>query len=605
MEATSRRDQLEKVIRQLDNRLLKLELLDRHYSWYRLVIILIGGAATWITASFLGKNWGWGVFIASLAGFALVVRLHRRLDEWIDKFQAWKEIKSDQLARLRIDWSAIPLPLHNQPIEKKPLEIDLDLTGSKSLHHLLDMSISVQGGMRLANWITNGNPDVDRIYYHQKLVRELRTITRFRERLLLTFKLASKEALNGDALVKWLDTEVPYDKLKRNFIISAVLVSLNVVLFLFNSADLLPPLWMFSLAIYGLFYFANVKTIYEFLNAVVILDTELDKFRSILNFLEKYDFGENKNLLELCSIFKDPDNLPSKQLSGVKFITFGAGLRMNPIMGFILNILTPWDFFFALLARKSRRQLVNSLPVWLDIWYSLESLISLANFSYLHPDYIFPEIEIEAWPVFEAEALGHPLIPEDRKSCNNFQLSDLGEIAVITGSNMAGKSTFIKTVGINLCLAYAGGPVNAAYFHCRPFRMHTCINISDSITDGISYFYAEVKCLKRLMVKLTESNPYPLLYLIDEIFRGTNNRERLIGSQAYIREAVGKNGIGLLATHDLELANIAENTKEVQNYHFSDAVVGEALHFDYKIRPGSSPTTNALKIMELEGLPTE
>jgi DNA mismatch repair ATPase MutS len=135
--------------------------------------------------------------------------------------------------------------------------------------------------------------------------------------------------------------------------------------------------------------------------------------------------------------------------------------------------------------------------------------------------------------------------------------------------------------------------------------LNTCIRISDSVTDGFSYFYAEVKCLKRLLDNLKSVDPLPLLYLIDEIFRGTNNRERLIGSRAYVKEVAGGNGIGLLATHDLELASLAESIPELSNYHFRDYVQDGRLEFDYLIRPGASPTTNALKIMKMEGLPVE
>jgi DNA mismatch repair ATPase MutS len=170
---------------------------------------------------------------------------------------------------------------------------------------------------------------------------------------------------------------------------------------------------------------------------------------------------------------------------------------------------------------------------------------------------------------------------------------------------MAGKSTFIKTIGINLCLAYAGGPVNAQSLQLTPFRLHTCIRISDSIVDGFSYFYAEVKCLKYLLDKLNDKHPLPMLYLIDEIFRGTNNRERIIGSQAYIKELISKRGVGFLATHDLELASLADTSPQVSNFHFRDQVQDGKLVFDYKIRVGPCPTTNALKIMQMEGLPID
>jgi DNA mismatch repair ATPase MutS len=160
-------------------------------------------------------------------------------------------------------------------------------------------------------------------------------------------------------------------------------------------------------------------------------------------------------------------------------------------------------------------------------------------------------------------------------------------------------------VGVALCLAAAGGPVNALRFRAASLRLYTCIRISDSVTDGFSYFYAEVKRLKGLLEALKALDDRPLFYLIDEIFRGTNNRERLIGSRAYVKALIGAHGLGLLATHDLELAGLAEHTPQAANFHFRDEVSAGKLVFDYQIRPGPCPTTNALKIMEMEGLPVQ
>ena len=178
-------------------------------------------------------------------------------------------------------------------------------------------------------------------------------------------------------------------------------------------------------------------------------------------------------------------------------------------------------------------------------------------------------------------------------------------MTLITGSNMAGKSTFLKTIGVNLCLAYTGGPVNAATFQTRLFRVFTCMQIHDSITDGLSFFYAEVKRLKALLEALHAENQPPVLFLIDEIFRGTNSRERLIGSRAYIHHLAAQPGVGLIATHDLELGQLAEQIPGLTNAHFRDDVTDGKMVFDFRLHPGLCPTTNALKIMRLEGLPVE
>jgi DNA mismatch repair ATPase MutS len=283
---------------------------------------------------------------------------------------------------------------------------------------------------------------------------------------------------------------------------------------------------------------------------------------------------------------------------------------MNPVMGLLLNIFLPWDYFWAYLAVRFRSRLAVQLPVWLERLYQLEALISLADYSRLQVDSSYPVIDSAQSMLLQVEQLAHPLLPPQTRVANNFSLEQVGEVALITGSNMAGKSTFIKAVGINLCLAYAGAAVLAASWRSQPLRLHSCIRISDSIGDGFSYFFAEVKCLSRLLHKLEEplveaAKPFPVLYLIDEIFRGTNNRERLIGSRAYLQAALKGNGSGLVATHDLELATLAKQSPRVKNYHFRDRVEDGRLVFDFIMRGGASPTTNALRIMALEGLPVD
>jgi hypothetical protein len=385
--------------------------------------------------------------------------------------------------------------------------------------------------------------------------------------------------------------------------VSSLLLLLNLALVVLNIANILPSYWVLSLVVYAGFIFGNSNSINPFLEAVVDLDRVLDPFASLLRHLERARYDRAPHLAGLCSIFSDPANLPSARLRQVKWVTAAVGLRGNLVVWLLLNLVLPWDFLFAWLANRLRRRLAPLLPVWLDTWYQLEGLLSLADFAALHPEYAFPEISTACENVLEVRALGHPLIPAQRRVCNDFVFHAMGEVAILTGSNMAGKSTFIKTIGVNLCLAYAGGPVAAVWLRSLPLRLHTCIRISDSIADGFSYFYAEVKCLKRLLQELQEPHPAPVLYLIDEIFRGTNNRERLLGSRAYIQALLAERGCGLVATHDLELAHLAEQNPQVRNYHFRDEVQDGKLVFDYRLHPGPSPTTNALKIMALEGLP--
>ncbi len=589
----------------LGRRLERWQALSRRYAWWRLGLFLGGGAATWAAAALGGAGWGALAFCAAAGVFFTVVYFHQRLEGWIEKFQIWRDLRAGQLARLTLQWDKIPpaaLPA-DRPLS--PLELDLDLCGPRSLHQLVDTAISCAGSRTLADWLSASAPDPAQVAGRQQVVRELASLSRFRDRLWLTFRLASREQLEGDKLLHWLSAEFPAGRLNGLLLAAAGLVAANLALFGLNRLGYLPAWWPLSLAAYVAFYYLNSPVLAKFLAAVVQLNDELGKFSAVFSYLEAYPYAGHPHLARLCAPFCAPASRPSARLKNVQWVTAAVGLRSNPMLGVLLNLALPWDFACAWLAGRRRAEVAQWLPLWLETCHKLEALVSLANFAHLNPGYAFPEIAAGAQPAFAARALGHPLLPPVHKVCNDFTLPAAGALAILTGSNMAGKSTFLKAVGVNLCLAYAGGPVSAAQLRAAPLRLYTCLRITDSVTDGFSYFYAEVRRLKGLLDALQAESAWPVLYLIDEIFRGTNNRERLIGSRAYVRALLGANGLGLLATHDLELAGLAEHAAQAQNFHFRDAVQDGRLVFDYLLRPGPCPTTNALQIMRMEGLPVD
>ena len=597
---------LERRIRRLESRLRRLNDLDRRFGLIRILVFFVGLAAVGLAWLMFGPSDDRLVIapaVLVVAVFMSVVYLHRRLEGWIARYKIWLALTKDQLARLTLDWERLPTSHPYNP--RSSQDIDLDLTGLRSLHQLLDLAVSQEGSIRLAGWLTHPTPDTALIEGRQAVVKELAPLRRFRMRLLLNLRLVSKEQLNGAGLLEWFQVELPAGRLKWLLLAGSLFTLTNLILFILNIQGLIPAYWVFSFAAYLGFYYFTAKGLTEYLEAVVHLDRELDKFGALLRYLERYPLPRQPDLANLLVPFRDPQNLPSDILRGVKWTTAGVGIRSNPIIHLLLNMFLPWDYVFAFLTGRMQVRLAGLLPAWLETWTELEALISLGEFAGLNPKYCFPQVTPQSGPVFQAKDLGHPLIPAQRRVGNDFTIPGLGEVLVITGSNMAGKSTFLKTVGVNLCLAFAGGPVCADSLALRPLRLHTCMRISDSIVDGFSYFYAEVKCLRSLLDELRAAEPLPLLYLIDEIFRGTNNRERLTGSRAYTWALIGAPGAGLIATHDLELAHLAEADGRVSNYHFRDEVKDGRLAFDYIIRPGPSPTTNALKIMQLEGLPIE
>jgi DNA mismatch repair ATPase MutS len=333
------------------------------------------------------------------------------------------------------------------------------------------------------------------------------------------------------------------------------------------------------------------------------LSTLLHRAEGVFRLLETWRYKPGSALEAHCRVFWHADLKPSRELKRLNRVLGAAGLQKNPIAWLLVNAVLPWDMVTAWQLNLCKVQLAEHLPHWLSTWAELEALSALANFADSHNGLSWPELLSTDVPLLTARGLGHPLLADTTRVVNDFSLNQVGDVALLTGSNMAGKSTFLRAIGLNIALAYAGGPVVAGEFHMSPVRLFACIRVTDSVTDGISYFYAEVKRLKALLVNLADPHPYPLLYLIDEIFRGTNNRERLLGSRAYIEALLNQAGVGLIATHDLELVQLADQFPHIKNYHFRDAVADGQMYFDYRLRPGPCPTTNALKIMALEGLP--
>ncbi len=589
-------------IKRLETRAARLQQLSGWVSWLRAMLALAAGLVA-LDVFGLGALATWTVVALLLWLFVLVVAYDRRLVHWARAYRAAGDLRADQAARMTLDWEqmrgAVPVDVE----QKNSLALDLDLLGPRSLHQLLDTTLSWQASRMLAGWLTGGVPDVAQIAERQSIVRELAPLNRFRERFWLTYHLGVTEPLQGENLVAWLQGERRAPPPGWALPAAIVLVASTLGLLALMLAASWPPYFLISLALYAALYFSSQSRLNGALAGLVELNGELEKFAALLRYLESFDYSRCPHLAVLCAPFRDPHRSPSAQLRRVKVVTFATGLRSNAVLALILNLILPWDFIFASLAGRYRDGIAGLLPQWVAAVEQVDALIALGNFAALNPEYSFPDISAGAEPALRAEQLGHPLISPGRRVLNDFAVQRVGELALITGSNMAGKSTFLRTVGINLCLAYTGAPVAANLWQSLPFRLHTCMRISDSVVEGFSYFYSEVRCLKHLLEELSEPNAPPVLYLIDEIFRGTNNRERLIGSRAYIAVLRGANGVGLLATHDLELAKLAD--EHVRNYHFRDSVSDGRLVFDYLIRTGPSPTTNALKIMQLEGLPVD
>jgi len=589
-------------------KLAELRRIEGWFPWLRLGSLLAGILITYVVFQLVASWWEWLVALLAFSGFVLITLRHREIIERVERMEAFEWLLTTHLARMTLDWESIPAPAQIDPGTNHPYAADLNILGARSLHQLLDTTSSMGGSARLAAWLLDGDPDPGRTLRRQELSASLLERAGLRLRLEMNGRLANpgrNGRWNADSLLRWLERHQSGSRLGPVLLALGVLAVTNWVLFTLNLFALLPPLWIGTLVLYLGIQAWKFRESSEVFEEAYTLARQLGQLRTVLADLEDYPFHPRSPLAELCGPVCASNQRPSLALRRVEHIASAASLRNNPFLSLLLNLLVPWDMFFADQLERAKRSLSGCLPAWLDVWYEIEALVALANYADHHPDAVQPEIiAAGSQPVFEAAGLGHPLIPDEVRVNNDFRIQSLGEIIIITGSNMSGKSTFLRTAGTNLVLANAGARVPARSLRALPFRLFTSMNLSDSLSDGISFFYAEVRRLKALLDQLDAPHPLPLLFLIDEIFRGTNNRERQLGSRAYTEALADKNGTGIISTHDLELAQLAKTIPLVSNHHFREEVIGDQMVFDYKIHPGASPTTNALRIMALAGLPT-
>lgn len=536
---------------------------------------------------------------AFFIGFLVVAAYHNRLEHRIHRLRLWTEVKQRHLARLRLDWSSLQPP-PTVTAEGHLYARDLDLLGPHSLLHLLDTAASAQGRARLASWLLAQPPSESSWTERRRLIRELTRLTLFRDRLSVQARLLGDEELNGQRLTAVIQHQLHIPHLHIVLPIQALLAATTLMLGLASLLQWLPGYWMISFGLYALIVFQTDQG-EELLEHAVGLHHEVEKLGVVLRYLETQARRPDSALGAACRPLTESDTAPSAVIRHLAWALHGASVKAHPLIHLVLNALCPWDLFFTFRLQQFQRRLHSLLPRWLDCLAEVEAASSVATFASLHPAYTWPSLRTE--PGIRASQLGHPLIPSASRIANDFTISGLGTIHLVTGSNMSGKSTFLRTLGLNLCLAQAGAPVCAAAFEWSWSRLACCIRVDDSLDAGLSFFYAEVKRLKTILSATEDRTAPPVLFLIDEIFKGTNNRERLTGSRAYIQALAKGQGYGLVTTHDLELTDLERSTPGLTNSHFQETVSAGALQFDYRLRSGPCPTTNALRIMELEGLP--
>jgi hypothetical protein len=474
---------------------------------------------------------------------------------------------------------------------------DLDIFGHASVYQFINRTTSKPAADLLALWL-KAPANIEEISLRQHAVEELKPLIEWRQRLI-TLGYTNKNAGNDpELLVSWVQGKDYFTRRRKLKSITYSLSALGfftTLLVIFGlPAGLLVPVF----AINFLFYFSQGRKIARMHHQVDKSAEMLQTYAATIGLIENETFLANK-LKTLQHIFIQ-DKPVSTQIKKLSQLVSRLDVRLNVMVAIPLNLFFFWDIHCCLALEKWKNDHVADMSRWFSAMAEFEVLSCFSNMAFNNPYWTIPQVVPEYF-VMNAEKMGHPLIPAQRRINNSLEIRQNGKTVLVTGSNMSGKSTFLRTCGVNAVLALAGAPVCASSFIISQVHVLSSMRISDSLEDNTSSFYAELKKLAAI-IKKAEQNQKVFL-LLDEILRGTNSNDRFTGSVALIKQLIGYNTVAIVATHDLKLAELsAELPGKIDNYHFDVKIDGEELFFDYKLTPGICTSLNASILMKKMGI---
>lgn len=522
---------------------------------------------------------------------------HARLGDRIAHSKGIIEVNRRHLARLTGEWSEFPDVGAEFVDHEHPYGCDLDIVGKKSLFQFLNTTHTWHGRHALADDLLRAGYSMEQIKQRQESVAELADDHNFASELEYHFSKIGTDAA-ADQLVEELKDDRPFIKSR---LVRASLTYSPLFLIFFTSLIAIfrwNHLYKFSvilLVIQALVWLLGASATFRYMQSISRLPFKLDAYHEVLALLDKTKFTTYE-LQQIQSKLTTSDHSASQAIKELVRIADRVSVHSNAIVYFILNVLLLWDYQSAFLFGEWKTKYAPLCETWFLSLGELESLLSFATMKKVCNHTCFPVFSALNGAV--AKEMGHPMLPNASRITNQLKLND--NILIISGSNMSGKTTYLRTIGINLVLARAGGLVCAKEMECSDLHIITSMRIADNLNDGISTFYAELKRIKKILD--SAEHDHNTLFLIDEIFRGTNSVDRLYGAKTVITKLNQLKAIGIVTTHDLELCDLAQVIPRIQNYSFSEYYEKRKICFDYKIQSGKSKTTNAKYLMELIGI---
>jgi len=476
---------------------------------------------------------------------------------------------------------------------------DLDIFGRASLFQYINRTGSEMGSAVLADWLLQP-AGTTTLLQRQSAVKELSAATEWRQQLQAFGKQKKIQLATQQRLQNWLNEPNNFSSAKYWGWLRYILPAIIIGIIILNIAGIIPYQVrnMALLASAVIAYFIGKKTALIYLHLSKIV-SEVEVLAGSVELIENLDC-KSELLTQMKEQFVQKNNTASVALKELKGIVGRLDLRINPVVFIPLSILLQWDLQqIQALEKWKKRNHENALQ-WFDTLAQFEAISSLATLTFNHPQWSFPLFKEEHFFI-EGTQVGHPLINAAKRINNDILINSKGEIMVITGSNMAGKSTYLRSIGINVVLAMAGSPVCATGFVLSPVQIISSMRIADNLEESTSTFYAELKKLKTVIDKVNEG-AYVFI-LLDEILRGTNSLDRHTGSVALLKQLIKKQAAAIIATHDVELAQLKEAyPTNILNYHFDAQVSNDELYFDYKLKTGVCESLNASILMKKIGI---
>ena len=535
------------------------------------------------------------ISIGSLIIFVVLIIWHNKVKYVRNQSRFLVQINEEEILKLDNRLSSFPGGEQYQS-KNHAYSSDLDIFGRNSLYQLLNRCTTPPGRDTLAKWLQE-TPTTEDIGKRQQAIEELNTQLEWRQDWQASGMHYDEERKHIDELIEWLNNAeniVPKWVSFVRYILPAITIPVMIGAIFFS----IQIGWLFILLIINSLVLAQVfKKAFEVNSQTSHGITTLKAFEVLITKVEKSEF-KSPLLLELQKSFVEED-MASLKIKRLKKILHLLNSRNN-LFYVIVNFVLLLDVHTLVRASNWKSGHAHDVESWFKSMGQLEAINSIAGYAFANPSFVMPKLNDEYFGL-STKCMGHPLIHSSERVCNDFSIENKGAITVITGSNMSGKSTFLRTLGVNVVLAMAGAPVCADELKLSRLQVFTGMRTQDNLEEHVSSFYAELKRIKQLLDLIT-SNEIPILFMLDEILKGTNSVDRHTGAVALIHQLHKYNGLGLISTHDLELGKIAEDLEFTDNYSFNSSIQNDEILFDYKLNNGVCSSFNASKLMKKMGI---